>query len=367
MQREATMTRAAPPINQLLIARRLKLSAPTVSRALRNTPGINPRTRERVLSLAAELGYELPLSPAAPAAPGRFLCLLTRAHPSGRQSLLFHAGLSQAASLRGASLVMHQVAEETLGRIVEPEFQPAAMRSGLVDGIILQYRWPVEVVRELSARWPCVSINHATPGVDHDLVTSDEQEGMMTLVGHLHALGHRHVGYFGFAAELTWSARRYCATLAACLRLRLPEPPVIPVATALLEAFPGDWSAATAQACARREVTAWICPSGYAADRLHAAFLAQGLQVPKHRSIAVYDAHDATAADYTALVQSNDVIGATAVERLLERIARPRSPTMTIAVRGAFHAGATTGPAAGHRPDGHGPGSVQAHKHKDPR
>lgn len=361
------MVRPAAPINQQIIAKRLKLSAPTVSRALRNTPGINPRTRDRVLSLATELGYELPVAAVVPAAPGRFLCLLTRAHPLGHQSVLFHEGMSQAASAQGASLIMHQVAEEAIARFTAPELQPAAMRAGRIDGIILQYRWPAELVAHLSARWPCVSINHATPGVANDLVTSDEEDGMRTLVDHLFAAGHRRLGYFGFAAHLTWSLRRYCAMLASCLRLQLDAPPAIAVPVGLLEAFPGDWSAATAQACGHSDVTAWVCPSGYAADRLHAALLAEGLQVPAHRSIAVYDAHDATAADYTALEPANNAIGAAAVERLLDRIARPRSPTMTIAVRGGFHAGSTTGPVDGHRPDARSLVPAQGKVHADPQ
>lgn len=343
------MARTSPsqPINQVQIARRLKLSTPTVSRALRGVRGINPRTRERVLSLAAELGYEPPAPVPARPAEGRFLCLLTRSHPQGRQPTRFHEGMSQAASAQGASLILHQVAEDAVDAIVEADHQPAVMRNGAVDGIILQYRWPDAVVHRLAARWPCVAINHATPGVAHDLVTFDDHAGMMMLAHHLHGLGHRRIGYFGLSGELTWSVRRYSFLVEACLRLRLGIPPAITVATSLLEAFPGDWGPAVAQACARKDLTAWICPSGYAADRLHGAFLAAGLQVPRQRSIVVYDAHDATAADFTALVPPTHAIGMMAVERLLARIARPPLPVATMAVASGFHAGSTTGPVPG--------------------
>ncbi len=42
------------------IARKLKLSNSTVSRALRDCEGVNPKTRERVLKRASELGYRTP-------------------------------------------------------------------------------------------------------------------------------------------------------------------------------------------------------------------------------------------------------------------------------------------------------------------
>ena len=42
------------------IARKLNLSASTVSRALRDCDGVNPRTRKRVIKRAGELGYRLP-------------------------------------------------------------------------------------------------------------------------------------------------------------------------------------------------------------------------------------------------------------------------------------------------------------------
>src|SRR6476620_9972218 len=40
------------------LARMLKVSVSTVSRALRNAPDVNPETKEAVLKLAAEVSYE---------------------------------------------------------------------------------------------------------------------------------------------------------------------------------------------------------------------------------------------------------------------------------------------------------------------
>jgi hypothetical protein len=45
------------PINQQLIAERLKLSRTTVSRSLANHPAISADTRAKVQSLAAKMGY----------------------------------------------------------------------------------------------------------------------------------------------------------------------------------------------------------------------------------------------------------------------------------------------------------------------
>src|SRR5476651_380243 len=45
-------------INQQVIATRLNISRTTVSRCFTNHKGINPKTRSKVFSLAAKLGYQ---------------------------------------------------------------------------------------------------------------------------------------------------------------------------------------------------------------------------------------------------------------------------------------------------------------------
>src|SRR5687767_7846261 len=53
-------TAPSKTVKMRTIAAALDLSIATVSRALRGAPGLNPKTRARVVATAAHLGYELP-------------------------------------------------------------------------------------------------------------------------------------------------------------------------------------------------------------------------------------------------------------------------------------------------------------------
>ncbi len=85
--------------NQTLIARQLNLAPGTVSRALRQQPGIKSETRERVLKLAQKLGYTVRLrGQAAADAEACYLGVLVQSPESSWTHTRYLVGLSQAAA-----------------------------------------------------------------------------------------------------------------------------------------------------------------------------------------------------------------------------------------------------------------------------
>src|SRR5207248_3442412 len=111
----------------------------------------------RVIQAAAELGYALPVN--------------YRTHRTGVDGLLqqvgvlietpavdrpapYLTGMSEAAMNLDASLIIHYTKPENASRILERKYQPQALRSGLLDGLILVFRWPPEVVSQLHRMLP---------------------------------------------------------------------------------------------------------------------------------------------------------------------------------------------------------------------
>ena len=217
-----------PAATMRTIAEQLDLSVATVSRALRRIPGINPETRARVMQTAAHLGYNLPKAyRPEPLANGHLhhIGVLIEMPKNHMPPDSYIVGMSNAATVLNASLVIHYVKAEHCEQILEPAFQPRAMSSGLLSGLILVFRWPTEVVRELSRVRPTVSIAHKYPGVDTDMLGIDNQDGIDALVRHLHGLGHRRIGFLGRSGELHWAAARFGAYVAALTSVGLTYRP----------------------------------------------------------------------------------------------------------------------------------------------
>ena len=346
-----------PAATMRTIAEQLDLSVATVSRALRRIPGINPETRARVIQTAARLGYNLPKAyRAEPLASGQLhhigvLIEMPRNHmpPDG-----YIVGMSDAATVLNASLVIHYVKAEHCEQILEPEFQPRAMRSGLLSGLILVFRWPTEVVRELSRARPTVSIAHKYPGVDTDVLGIDNQDGIDAVVRHLYDLGHRKIGFLGRCGELHWAAVRFGAYAAALTSLGLPYRPewVVDVDFERLTNLESNWDEYGEQAgrLADEGVRAWVCASEPAGWQLTDWLRKHGLRVPQDVSVAGFHAPDRPEMNkprLTSVRASYEAIGAAALKRVLYRIQNPAESNRTILFPGELAVGETTAPPPG--------------------
>ena len=138
-----TGTIAAGSATMQDIADRLNISVATVSRALRRMPGINPETRSRVFQTATELGYRLAKSYRTTALEDSQLHhvgVFIQTPQTHVPAPFYLAGMSDASVSLNASLVVHYLDPSSSERILRPEFQPSAMRSGLLSGIILIFR-----------------------------------------------------------------------------------------------------------------------------------------------------------------------------------------------------------------------------------
>jgi LacI family transcriptional regulator len=316
-------------INQTEIARRLKLSTATVSKSLRNHPDINPTTRARVLDLAAQLDYQVRYDSRVDNKKKtgvRFVGVMAYGGipdtPADHAALRYMAGLSEAAETHRVSLVVHHVFGDSR-KLLDADSQPAAMRQGILEGLILIHRFDAEVVRELSNRMPCVTLVHYVPGTRLDHVDADCLGAMNLAARHLHGLGHRRIGFFGFQKQISHSLARFAAYATAMLGLDLPFEEAVECG--------GENLPAAIDHVARRAgegVTAWMCGSDYAGYQLCQELAARGLRVPEDVSVTGFDGSPPPMGmtPLTTLRVPFQEMASVALNRLVNRIRHPASP-----------------------------------------
>jgi DNA-binding LacI/PurR family transcriptional regulator len=177
------------------IARLANVSHPTVSRALQNSPLVNPRTAEKIRKIAAEAGYR-----ASAVARGLVtrrsmtigLVVTTVADPFTSEVF---SGIEQEAHDRGYCVFL---AESN----ADPERERKVVQifaERRVDGIIVTSSrlgaLYLPLLSELMV--PIVLVNDQLPGGFVHSVQIQNLEGSRAAASHLTGLGHRRIAYLG--------------------------------------------------------------------------------------------------------------------------------------------------------------------------
>jgi LacI family transcriptional regulator len=181
------------------LARLSGVSIGTVSRALNGYADVRPETRERIMRLARELDY-------TPSASARSL-VTQRSHVVGVfldtgeghpdvQHPFFHevlGGLKDRIGAGGFDLLLF--ASERPGNGYGPHSYLKRARHHSVEGVVMMGVDPEESeVRRLArAELPCVGVDVELDGPATECVMSDNVDGAIQAVRHLHALGHRRI------------------------------------------------------------------------------------------------------------------------------------------------------------------------------
>ncbi|MFZ4777281.1 MAG: LacI family DNA-binding transcriptional regulator [Terrimicrobiaceae bacterium] len=330
------------------IAQKLGISASTVSRALRELPGIHPETRERVFEAAQNLGYR----------GGELLnqkrCsnILTLTQGIGHDTdHEYMAGMSSSAVSLNMSLISHHYRPEECANVLLPEFQPRALTSGQVDGIVLIHRWPLEVASVLREKFPVVSIIHDYPGTDVDVVSLDDRGGMDLVVGHLIAVGYKRIGFFGLCAEMTWSRSRFAGFVDATIQhgreFRPKDVIGITLEEALAETKFHDGTAMPRAADLSRDgVDAWVCSSEMTARSLYEHFAQSGFKIPRSVGITGFHCSRSSGPNPNVVITSTEApsaeLGSSALRRLVHRIEGTDASRRFILLPCSFRKGTTT-------------------------
>ena len=298
------------------VAREAGVSQATVSLVMsgKSAGRISDATAESVRRCARELGYRpnvaaRALRSGAASAVGLVVSDVT--HP--------FFGLTLRGAQRAAWEAGHVVV------LIDDAYGAAwgdgsveALRAGTIDGFLFFAADPPGSLKATDSP-PVVVVEAHSQRFPH--VTLDVETGIDAILDHLHALGHRRIGYLRSEIPGETFDRRH-ARWAAHLERGGVDPAAMPTAAARFDA--DATIAAGRELLARRgDATAIICDDDVLASGLVAAARLEGIDVPGEISITGFDDLDLarlTAPPLTTVRLQPEALGAAAFELLHARL-----------------------------------------------
>lgn len=345
--------------SQSHLARHLRLSRATVSRALANHPALSPDTRARVQAAAAELGYlgtparSVRRTPAAP--PLRLGVLIGSPLVPADQIALpqILEGIRARAAMERAEIDVFPFTPEEAAPLAGRRRLFGHLRSDGWRGAVLLYPQPEATVAMLADKLSVVSVLHECADERVDVIDTDHG-GVRSLVDRLAALGHRRIGFatWSYPAGGLWASRRFAAYAEALFHHGLPLRadwtinlgPATPKA-----ATPADLADTVVDRLRDHQVTAWVCAADHQAYQLIADLRERGLRVPADISVTGFDGQPPPPGlpALAGLAVPNADLGASAVARLVGRLLQPTSRRRITLVAPHPVEGASIAPPAG--------------------
>ena len=342
------VTMNASPVALEDIAKSLGLAVSTVSRALRELPGIHPTTRAKIIHQAESMGYVAPRKRKDETSQPRNILMLTMGADEAPPGYL--AGMSRVAPAYNFSLQSHVSSREDSLNVLDPKYQPPALKMGLVAGIILIYKWPDEVVQALSRKCPTVSIVMHYPDTPVDVIGIDHLSGMFPLVKHLRQTGHERIGFFGLMPDLSWARSRFAAYAEALLAYGLPlnfEDAVSIQDSRSVVTFPYLDEEAFEKVIKKigQGVRAWVCANDVVGNSLCAGLIRRGIRVPDEVAVTGFHRRQYPWAHLPQLTTTevrDDLLGEATLQRMAHRLAHPTETPRLILMPCKFFQGETT-------------------------
>ncbi|NUP79571.1 MAG: LacI family DNA-binding transcriptional regulator [Nonomuraea sp.] len=308
------------------VAEAAGVSRSTVSRALTGRGYAASDVRERVLRVAAELGY-VPdvMARTLKQQVSRSLGVLVSDLRNPFYAELA-AGASREARERGYTMVL---ADTSLSAEAEAEAAEAlvALR---VAGVIVTPNSSVVSTYLGTHGIPVVEVDRQFAAGSTDGVVVGNRVGARTATAHLVGLGHRRIALFIDETDWTTGYERYQGYLEALAAGGVTVDPRLVVSSGWDVA--GSQSRAIDMLRGEERPTAVFAANNVLAEGVWRAIGELGLKVPQDISLVAFD--DApwmsmVSPKVSAVSQDTFNLGATAVRRLHERIALPESDSVT--------------------------------------
>ena len=195
-------------ITQKEIARRLDVSVATVSRALNDQAGVSPEVRERVLSLAKELGYspDIRARSLATSVTHTAAFIIHEKHSAAEDPFypVIMAGAEAHLSQRDYHILLATVDDETMAR--PGSFSLVNQRR--VDGLILAGPdiSPGFILSLVAAEIPLVLVDNSLSQTPVNCVLNDDEGGAYAATRCL--LDHRHTQIAFLSGPKEWVSNR---------------------------------------------------------------------------------------------------------------------------------------------------------------
>ncbi|MEU2870883.1 LacI family DNA-binding transcriptional regulator [Streptomyces olivoreticuli] len=326
------------------IARRAGVSESAVSFALNGRPGVSDATRERVRQVAEQLGWQPSTAARALSGEGAATVGLVLARPArtlGVESFFLQlvSGIQEVLAAHRLGLLF-QMAEDIDAECAVYRRWWAERR---VDGLLVVDPRADDprpaLLDELGLPAVVIGAPDGDGGTYGAISTlwADDTGAMASIVGHLHALGHRRITHVAGLPELAHTRRRMACLRTEAERRGLPD--VTSVTT--------DYSDAQGAEATRRLLSGPQPPTAivYDNDVMAVAGLAvaaeRGVSVPGELSIVAWDDSvlcRSTHPALTALTRDTPAFGRQAAQLLAALLAgapptRVQAPTPRLTTR----------------------------------
>jgi DNA-binding LacI/PurR family transcriptional regulator len=312
------------------VARRAKVSISTVSRVINRRELVNEKTRRRVESAIAELGYR----------PNMFARGLMLQKSEMLGLVLpdihgeFYSEVIRGAHAKARETGYHLVVSSTDGADDTQRLLADLTRRAIIDGLalFLTERTPALLDALSQTRIPCVILDANLEQQRYDAVTIDHRAGALAMMRHLvHDVGAQRIIFIGGpAGNADTLARR--EAYEDVVRTELTWRPE--------DVFHLDYQYETAYIFALEHAKRWVGPG-------HAVFAANdemasgvvdaatslGLNVPNDLAVVGFDdirIARMTRPPLTTVRVPMFGMGATAIELLCQRVAEPQRPPVRI-------------------------------------
>lgn len=266
-------------LNIEAVAKAAGVHRSTVSRAFSRPEAVNTQTRERILSVAAELGYTM--SPFAKALRSKTSVFIPLIVPNLTNP--FYAELAttmtQAAGERGYQLILcitNRETERTAGYL-------SALQALYAPFGVVAPSTPVDLdlLEQFGLGERVVVIDRVDDQSTVPSVTVDNPRGIELALAHLRSLGHRRIGYVSGISGVHTAHQRLSA-----YEVQIHHEPI--VLDGGTDAEAGTRAAAQFLSMNDRP-TAIIAANDMTAFGLISALNAQGVQVPTDVSVIGFD------------------------------------------------------------------------------
>lgn len=275
------------------IAQHSNASITTVSMVLRDKAGIGAETRQRVLRVAQELGYQR-RAPSTAGERTRNVAMIVRSRSRGHEEVFptvnaFYSwvmtGIEAAAQANRMNLLYATLPVDDANR---PLTLPDHLLSQSLAGMLLIGAFTPEIIDVVSGSraTPTVLVDGPQVHSRHDAVGSDNEGGAYDAVVHLMSMGHRSIAILGpDPGQDPNFAQREDGYLRA-----MREHDLVPRSLRIGEAGPDVMTAAVDTALARNpELSAiFACNDAFAIESMH-ALERIGRRVPDDVSVMGFD------------------------------------------------------------------------------
>ncbi len=313
------------------IGRKIGVSAVTVSKALAGKSGVSEEMRQRIVKLAAELGYVNPNAQPRRPADGLDVGIIIPASVFSNDSFyaMMYKNLVQELTEAGHFGMLELISREMQRSLILPNL----LRSRKVDALILLGQ-PEKAYVDLMVKQsiPVVCMDFYNNVAAADMVIGDSAGGAASLTNHLIRMGHRDIAYYGSVKATSSIMERYLGYLAALMSHDLPIRPeyLLPdrdeEGTLLPLALPEN------------RPTALVCNSDWSARWAIDQLQQQGLRVPEDISIVGFDDFNyvpATAPALTTYRVDQKAMCRVVVQMVSDRCAGDKRPFLRVTVNGA--------------------------------